>query len=247
MILMRYKYFLLLFIILNFSALSAYSSDNQLNSTKDVFGGELSHLILNGIILSKDELSSVALLGDDRNSENIILSIGDTIHDFELVRILENRIVFEANNETFQLFLGRSGVMKTEKNGLAIPYTEKVSETKTKTLETKKDNVIKKEYFRSYVVKRILDEWEMILKEIVFFPNIVDGKTKGFKLTKISEGSFLSEMGIKNNDIIIKLNNEELKDISYLSTLIDKYKNDDRVEMTIDRSGELIRYIYLLK
>ena len=96
---MRYKYFLLLFIFLKISVISAYSSDYQLNSTKDGFGGELSHLILNGIILSKDELSSVALLGDDRNRENIILSIGDTIYNFELVRILENRIVFQANND----------------------------------------------------------------------------------------------------------------------------------------------------
>lgn len=244
---MRYKCFLLLFIIIKISTLSAYSFGSQLNSTKDGFGEELSHLVLNGTIVSEDGHSSVAILRDDRNRENIILSIGDTISNFELVRVFENRIVLQKNNETFQLFLGRSGIIKTVKKEALIPYKEKVNEIKIETLETKKDSVVKKEYLRSYVVKRILDEWKMILQQIVFIPNIVDGRTKGFKMTKIPEGSFLSEMGIKSNDIILKLNNEELVDIFYLSTLIDKYKNDDRVEMTIERSGELVQYLYLLK
>jgi len=244
---MRYKCFLLIFILFKISTLSANSFESQLNSTTDGFGEGLPHLVLNGIIVSKDELSSVALLMDDRNRENIILTIGDTIYNFELVQILENRIVFQANNETFQLFLGRSGIIRTVKKEVLIPYKEKVNETETKTLETKKDAVIKKEYFRSYILKRILDEWEMILQQIVVFPNIVDGRTKGFKVKKIPEGSFLSEMGIQSNDIILKLNKKELKDIFYLSTLIDKYKNDNRVEMTIERSGKVIRYLYLLK
>jgi len=244
---MRHKCFLLLFILIKISTLSAYSFDSQLNSTKDSPGEVLPLLALHGIIVAKDELSSVALLRDDRKGENIILKIGDTIYDFRLVRILENRIVFQRNSETFQLFLGRTSFIKTVRKEGIRSLKEKVDEANIETLETKKETVVKKEYFRSYVEKRILDEWKMILQQIEFSPYIVDGRTKGFKMIKIPVGSILSEIGIQSNDIILKLNDEELKDISYLSTLIDRFKNDNRFEMTIERSGKLIRYLYLLK
>ncbi|MCJ7579173.1 MAG: hypothetical protein MUP98_01400 [Candidatus Aminicenantes bacterium] len=244
---MRYKCFFLLFILIKIFSLSTYSFDSPLNSTQDGFGEGLSHLVLNGTIVSDDGHSSVALLRDDRNRQNIILSIGDTISHFKLVRILGNRIDFQSNKKTFQLFLGRSGFIQADEEEVLLPDKENVIETITKTPEAKKDSVIKKEYLRSYIVKRILDDWKMILQQIVFSPHIVEGRTKGFKLTKIPEGSFLSEMGIKSDDIILKLNNEELVDISSFSTLIDKYKSDDRVEMTIERSGESVRYLYLLK
>ena len=88
---MRYKCFLFLFILIKISTLSANSFDSQLNSTKDGSGEVLPRLVLHGIIISKDGHSSVALLEDDRNRENIILTIGETIYNFELIRILENR------------------------------------------------------------------------------------------------------------------------------------------------------------
>lgn len=244
---MRHKSFLLLFILIKVSTLSAYSFDSQLNSAKDDPGEVLPLLALNGIIVAKNELSSVALLRDESKGQNIILTIGDTIYDFKLVRILKNRIVFQRNSETFQLFLGKSGTFKTVRKEGIRSYEEKVNEANTETLETKKETVVKKEYFRSYIEKRILDEWKMILQQIEFSPYIVDGRTRGFRMIKIPEGSILSEIGIQSDDIILKLNNEELKDISYLSTLIDRFKNDNRVEMTIERSGRLIRYLYLLK
>jgi len=244
---MIYKCFLFIFILIKISTLAAYSTDFQLNSTKDGLGEGLSHLVLNGTIVSKNELFSVALLSDDKNRDNIILAIGDTIYNFELVQIFENRIVFQENKKTYQLFLGSAGSIKPAEKAVLMPDKNRVKETKTKAPETEKDSVIKKEYLRSYIVKRILDEWKMILQQMVLIPNIVDGKTKGFKIMKIPDGSFLSEMGLKSNDIFLKLDNEELVDVSYLSTLIDKYKNENSVEMTIERNGELMQYLYLLK
>ena len=246
---MKYKCFFLLFILIKISTLSVYSFDSQLNSTKEgeSSGEVLPLLALNGIIVAKEKLSSVALLRDESKGQDIILTIGDTIYDFKLVRILENRIVFQRNSETFQLFLGRSGTIKAVGKEEIISLKAMVNEAKTETRETKKETVIKKEYFRSYVEKRILAEWQMILQQIEFSPYIVDGRTKGFKMIKIPEGSILSEIGIQSNDIILKLNNEELKDISHLSTLIDRFKNDNRFEMTIERSGKVIQYLYLLK
>ncbi|MCJ7580840.1 MAG: hypothetical protein MUP98_09945 [Candidatus Aminicenantes bacterium] len=242
---MKYRCFLLLFILLKISTLSANSFNSQLNSTKDGPGAVLSHLVLNGTIVSKDGHSSVALLEDDRNRGTIILAIGDTIYNFKLIRILENYIVFQQDTETYQLFLGKSGIIKTLRKEGVGPFKEKINETETPlTLE---DTVVEKEYSRSYLEKRILDEWQMILQQIEFSPYLVDGRTKGFKMIKVPEESILSEMGIQSNDIILKLNNEELKDISYLITLFDKFKKDNQGEMTIERGGKLIRYLYFLK
>jgi type II secretion system protein C len=110
-----------------------------------------------------------------------------------------------------------------------------------------KEPVITKEFSRSYIEQRILAEWKMILDRTEFSPHSVDGRTRGYRLTKIPEGSLLSELGIQPGDIIFELNGQELKDKAFIISLVDQFKNDDRGELTIERNGRQIRYAFVLK
>jgi general secretion pathway protein C len=243
----NYINFLCIFSLILTSTLSLNSQDLQLNPARADSLEAIAGLVLNGIIISEQEHRSVALLKDNRNGENQILKIGETIENFKLAQILENRIVFEKNIETYQLFLGRSGVFNaTQIEGTRLAI-KKVTQAETKVRQTPVESVITKGFSRSYLEKRILTEWKMILDQTEISPHTIDGQVRGFKLTKIPEGSLLSEIGLQRNDIILRLNGEELKDKAFIISLIDKFKNDDRGELTIKRNGRLIRLELVLR
>jgi len=236
--------FLGLFLI---STLSAISLGDQLNTTEWSSENALSLFILNGIIVSEEEFSSVALLMNHRNGEKIILKTGESIENFKLVQILENRIIFQRDNDTFQLYLGRSGMFTPiQKEGIR-PTSDLEIQAEKAARQTTEETVISKEFSRSNLEKRILAEWKIILDQTEFSPHTVEGETKGIKLTKIPEGSLLSEIGLQRDDIILELNGEELRDKSFIISLIERFKNDDRGELTIERNGKLIRYEFVLK
>ena len=189
----------------------------------------------------------MALLKDNRNGENLIFKIGETIDNFKLVRILENRIVFQREREIFQIYLGQSGNFGTINKEAQESSNDKASQINSDTLQTAIESVITKGFSRSYLEKRILTEWKMILDLTEISPHTIDGQARGFKLTKIPEGSLLSEIGLQRNDIILRLNGEELKDKAFIISLIDRFKNDDRGELTIERNGRQIRLEFVLK
>lgn len=243
----NYKYFLCVLSLILTSTLAANSMELRLNPAEINSTEVLAGLVLNGIILSEDKHSSVALLKDNRNGEDLTLKNGETFEKFNLVQILENRIVFQRSEETYQLFLGRSGIF----NAIQKEGTKSKNDMEIKSEEaerqTPEESEVTKEFSRSYIEKRILAEWKMILDQIQISPHIVAGQTKGFKLIKIPEGSLLSEIGLQRNDIILRLNGEELKDKAFIISLIDQFKNDDRGTMTIERDGKVIRYLLFLK
>lgn len=241
------RFFLLLLILIIASMQSVNSVDLQIDPGEAGSLEELYFLVLNGIIVSEEEFSSVALLQDSRTGENLILKTGESIGNFKLVRILENRIILQRDNDTFQLYLGRSGMFKPIKKEGIRPISDLEIQAEKAARQTTQETVITKEFSRSNLEKRILAEWKIILQQTEFSPHSVAGQPKGIKLTKIPEGSLLSEIGMQRDDIILELNGEELKDKSFIISLIDRFKNDDRGELTIERNGRLIRYEYVLK
>jgi general secretion pathway protein C len=242
-----YRYLFVLFILFLISTLSVSSVDLQLNPTEGGSAAALSILVLNGVIVSGVEHFSVALLKDNRSGESLILKIGETLDNFKLIRILDNRIEFQRNNEAFQMYLGQSGIFGVIQKEAIGSLNKKVSQIKSVAIQTPEETVVTKEYSRSYLEKRILAEWKIILEQTEFSTHTVEGHRRGFKLTKLPEGSLLSELGIQRDDIILELNGEELRDKSLIISLIDRFKNDDRGELTIERNGRLIRYEYVLK
>jgi type II secretory pathway component PulC len=89
-ILKNFIHFLCIFPLILTSTLARNSMELQLNPAEVDSTDALAGLVLNGIILSELENSSVALLKHNKNGENLILKIGETIDKFKLVQILEN-------------------------------------------------------------------------------------------------------------------------------------------------------------
>jgi type II secretion system protein C len=238
----------LVFVVFFFiSTLSSVSSGSQIGPAEKKSSQALSFLVLNGIIVSEAEFSSVALLKDSQNGEDLILKIGETVGDYELVRILKNRVVFKRESQTFQIYMGQPGNFGTRQKEAPEVFKKNAGQVKNNREQPLEQEVVTKEFTRSYLEKKILAEWKLILDQTEFFPLLLDGQTRGYKMTKLPEASLLSELGIQKNDVILELNGQELKDKAFIISLIERFKNNDRGELTIERNGRKIRYVFVLK
>ena len=150
---------------------------------------------------------------------------------------------------TFQIFLGRSNLTSAGEKSKKEPAEISVIDRKEDLLDSDQlnNNLVKMEFDRSEVERRIETEWPLIAKETRFIPNLIKGKTSGFKITKLPEKSILSEVGIYKNDVIKEINGIELNNVETLFQLYNKFKGGNQFEVTVERDGKLLRLLYTLR
>lgn len=238
----------LLFLFEFLVLISISFSYQRLPASKE-YENHLPSLRLVGVIVSKDTSSSIAILKNEKTGKTIILAIGDSISGLKLTHVFENRIILQEEGKTFQIFLGRSNFTQADEKFQKSPgEISTISQKNEPSIINPLNNQLtKREFIRSEIERKLEAEWSLIIKETRFVPNLVNGKVSGFKITKLPEKSILSEIGIYKNDIIKEINGIELNDISTLVVLYNKFKNDNRFEVSLERNGKLLRLLYILK
>jgi type II secretion system protein C len=190
-------------------------------------------LSLIGVVVSENTSSSVAILKNEETGRVIFLGIGEKISDLILTDVFKNRVVLKGDEKSIEIFIG--GNNSSNKEGITKKKPQISNRPQTR------------EFSRSETLKRVLIEWPLIMKEIRFVPNYIDGKICGFKINKIPEESILSEIGINKNDVIREINGVELDSMEALFFLFNKIRNQNRLEISIERDGEPINLVYILK
>jgi len=163
----------------------------------------------------------------------MMIKIGERILDLELTHIFKNRIVLRKNNSTFQIFLGRGNIVglqrKPKKDPQKIQIPPKAAKRKEQLIESGQQEVkiIRREFDREEILKRLETEMPMIMKEARFTPNLIEGEMSGIKITRLPRKSVLSMVGINKNDIIKEVNGLVLNNMETLFGLFNRFRDDD--------------------
>lgn len=240
---------LLSFILFEFIFLTSSSFCLQKIPTSKELEAYAPSLTLIGVIVSKDPSSSTAVLKNEKTGRIIMLKVGESIYDYKLIHVYENRITLQKDERTFQIFMGKSNLVRADRPSVKKPDKIRVIDQKEDILKTNqlRNYLTKKEFIRSEVLKRVEKEWPLIMKETRFVPNITDGRISGFKITNLPKETILSEIGIINNDIIKEINGIELNDMDAIFGLYNKFKDASRFEVAIERGGKLLYLLYILR
>ena len=242
----RFGPFLLtLFIIFLSSAVHSF----QESTLRQDRGSPLPPLILVGVILSKDASSSIAILKNEQTGQTIMLSPGEKILDLTLSQVLENHVVFKRGTQAFKIFLGRGRMTRALEPSPEIPaqVNQPEPEIEPEESEEAEGRVIRMEFDRAEMEKRIEAEMPLIMKEARFVPNMENGIVSGFRIINLPSQSVISRVGIRKNDIIKKINDVELNSVEGLFDLYMRFKDESRFEVTIERSRRTFRILYTLK
>jgi type II secretion system protein C len=238
--------FLLLFKFLFFISISFSSQGISASNEQEI---RLPSLVLIGVVVSKNASSSVATLQNKQSGKTDIIKIGERILDFTLHQVFDNRIILKKGERSFQIILGKGRMIKAVK-----PVQRKADEAQLPALKDKSiggpgldANIIRKEFNRSEIERRLEKEWALIIEKTRFVPNMVKGNISGFKILDFPENTILTEIGLVKNDILKEINGAELNNIAMMFDLFDRFKNDSQFNVSILRGGKLLRILYLLK
>lgn len=238
-----------LYLLFTFLFLIPVSLSSQSVSGTNEQEIRLPSLVLIGVVVSKDASSSVATIQNKQTGKTETLRIGERILDFTLDQVFNNRIILKKGERSFQILLGKGSTIKAVQPVQRKPAEARIPMPKDRPAESPglDPNIIRKEFNRSEVERRLEREWAEILEKTRFVPNMVEGNISGFKILNFPENTILTEIGIVRNDVIKEINGVELNNVAMMFDLYDRFKNDNQFNVSILRGGKLLRIQYLLK
>jgi general secretion pathway protein C len=98
---------------------------------------------------------------------------------------------------------------------------------------------------RAAIAKRI-PELNDAYKQVLPVPYISGGKVVGIKLAKIKDKDLASKAGIREGDIITKVNNQNLNSLSNALKLYASVRNNNVITIQVQRGRETKDLVYHL-
>ena len=185
------------------------------------------HARLAGVLLGKTTSEHNAFVYDDENGHELItLEIGDSFQGRIVDSIIHDHVSLlrpDGNRES--LFLASD------------PQNRQVIESLRKN---------EFQIHRKELAKAVNHNPQTLLSQASVIPHIEQYQLKGFKLTKISQGSLFEQAGFKNGDIIDEVNGIPLRRVNDLFTFYHAAKQSQEIEVVVRRYGDrqTLRYVF---
>jgi len=202
-------------------------------------------ITLEGVIVSRNTGSSMAVLKELGSGRSVMLKVGDEFKGFTLLRVLGNGIVLEKNTRRYRLFM-TSGRPPKFSSGDGLPTEPELPSTPHIFPEGESE-IEERTFSRSEVRRIFQDEMPRIMRETRFMPYSEEGRVVGFKLIRIPLKSPLAAIGLRPDDIVLEINGVTLDSVSTVLALYAEVRNADRIQLRLKRGGETRRLIYILK
>jgi len=180
---------------------------------------------------------SYAIIDVPGKKEQILYHQGDSIGDVKIIKIKRTRLIL--NNK------GREEVLEmkfdTALTGrAAIEVTGKPLREAEGIIRVSANSFIldKKE------AERLSGNVTQFMTQVRVVPNIVRGKSSGYKLLNIKKGSLIQNIGLKNGDIVKEINGKSINKPEEAFQAYQQLKNGGSFVLDIERGGkkETIHY-----
>ena len=86
-------------------------------------------------------------------------------------------------------------------------------------------------------VEGALSDMNTVMTQARVVPNLVEGKTRGYRMFNIVSGSIFTKLGIQNNDIVERVNGVEINSPDTLYQLFQQIKSERKIALDFNRGG----------
>ncbi len=86
----------------------------------------------------------------------------------------------------------------------------------------------------------LADTWDVnrLLMQARAVPYLNQGRTVGFRITRISRGSCCEKIGLREGDVLLRVNMQKLDDPAKLLRLYQEMRNQRHISMLLSRNGQ---------
>jgi type II secretory pathway component PulC len=191
-----------------------------------------------------------AVLGIEAEGVQVIASEGDVVADVTVSRIFENRVLLQRGMEVAELWL--SFASRASSGGNSASETEAATRGIERFGESVGDNswVLRRESLLDYY-NELLDEPERLLQVFDSLKPLYggDGKIQGYHLGMEGEQEFFKTVGLREGDVIRKVNSLEMTNRNRAEFFIRQVVQNQlsAVVIDIERDGEAKRLVYRVR
>jgi S1-C subfamily serine protease len=100
---------------------------------------------------------------------------------------------------------------------------------------------------RRDVDARLSGEIPRILAQTTMFPVTEDGRVIGFTLTRLPEGTLLSEVGLQPGDVLLRLNDVSIDSFATLISLWPRLQGAPQLRADVLRAGQPLSLVVNIK
>lgn len=211
------------------------SNSVEQNKEKSLFGSFINKnnqktgdYILKGTITANTKLSAAIIeLANDK--EQKLYHLGDMLPDGSTIKEIKRQYITlnTTANQTRHIWIN--------KHKLGYKDKDAIKQISSRSWEVKRDTIDSN-----------LNDINALLKEVRIIPHFKNNEADGFRLKKIKSTSFISQIGIKNNDIIKAINDIEIKSpLQAIKALTSFMANEtDQIKIKVERNNREINLQY---
>jgi len=190
-----------------------------------------SGLVLDGVIVAESPVDSVALVRRAEAGRAQILRVGQEIQGYVLLEIAKGSVRLQGRDSELRLFLAGARA-PAEPAEPELPKGSGDSEW------------IRRAFPRDVARARFEKEIPVILSETDLTPRVEDGEVRGLSVTRLPDGTLLSESGLLPGDLLVSINGEPLVGIEALWELIARLVDQDEIRIVVRRRDEVLKLAY---
>ncbi|GBD96692.1 putative type II secretion protein GspC [bacterium BMS3Abin06] len=199
----------------------------------------LSDLILIGTAVGPESLS-YAIFEVPPGRQEVVAYRGRVLNYGVLTKIRKSSVEIERDSAVYTLKIS------FEKTGTKqeAPWAQRT--------DTAQKSFARKVGERQYIldsrrVRQSLENPERILTDARLLPNIVDGRQEGFKISEVVTGGIYHSLGLKNGDILLRVNGLEISNPEVAMQAMTALKGMNTVDLDIIRKGRNMSMNYQMR
>jgi len=169
-----------------------------------------------------DEQNAFAVIEETDKRKQGLYKIGDSVQNATVKTILREKVVLRVGTKDEILTMEESAASRREK----VRGPSKTAERGNTITVSRKD------------IQSSLKDINKLMSEVRIRPHFKDGESDGLSVSRIKGGSVFSKLGLRNGDIVQKINGEPINSPDEVLALYEKLKSGSRVSLEVTRKGE---------
>jgi general secretion pathway protein C len=203
-----------------FGSLDKASKDVNEEETEDLELTSLKIALLGTVTGS--EQNAFAVIEETDKRKQGLYKIGDSVQNATVKKILREKVVLRVGTKDEILTMEESAASRRDKRRRPSKSTARGS---TITVNRKD-------------IQNSLKDINKLMSEVRIRPHFKDGQSDGLSVSRIKGGSVFSKLGLRNGDIVQKINGEPINSPDEVLALYEKLKSGSRVSLEVTRKGE---------
>lgn len=168
------------------------------------------------------EQNAFAVIEETDKRKQGLYKIGDSVQNATVKKILREKVVLRVGTKDEILTMEESAASRRDKG---LGPSRRAERGSTITV-SRKD------------IQSSLKDINKLMSEVRIRPHFKDGQSDGLSVSRIKGGSIFSKLGLRNGDIVQKINGEPINSPDEVLGLYEKLKSGSRVSLEVTRRGE---------